>query len=57
MNKKLNSLLISLITLFILSQFFLNSELLINTFFNSINLLTMKYLSSTMYFCPNNAIK
>lgn len=38
MNKKLNSLLISLITLFILSQFFINSELLINTFFNSINL-------------------
>ena len=38
MNKKINSLLISLITLFILSQFFFKSELLINTIYSSINL-------------------
>ena len=38
MNKKLNSLLISLITLFFLSQFLLNSEILIDTFYQSISL-------------------
>ena len=38
MNKKLNSLLISLITLFFLIEFFSNSSLIVDTFYKSITL-------------------
>ena len=49
MNKKLNSLLISLITLFFLIEFLTNTELLISTFFQSIELWFYNLL-------PNNFI-
>ncbi len=48
MNKKLNSLLISLIIVFFLCNFIVNSEILFNTFFDSINLWFTK-LFPTMF--------
>ena len=48
MNRKLNSLLISLIIIFFLLQFLINSEILFQTFFSSINLWFTK-LFPTMF--------
>lgn len=50
MNKKLNSLLISLITLFFLVQFLIKSELLTNTFYQSISLWFYNLLPSIFFF-------